>query len=322
MTEQKSTRDAIGDALVQLGEENREVVVLDADLSVSTQTSKFARKFPERFFDAGCAEQNMISVAAGLASAGKVAYASTYAIFASGRAWEQIRSAAHDKLNVKIVVSHAGLTNSSDGASHQSLEDIALMRVIPNVTVVVPADYVEAKKAIIHAARCPGPFYIRLNRIKGPLLYDEGYEFKSGTASVLREGKDICIIAAGTMVAKAVEAAKLLEIDGISAKVVNMSTIKPLDKHAIVSAAEETGAIVTVEEHSIHGGLGSSVAEVLIQEGIPVHFRMVGVADRFGQSGEYEELLKEYGLDTESIHKAAKQVHKNKKRKNKNEDIS
>jgi transketolase len=313
MTEDKSTRDAIGDELSALGEKNGDVVVLDADLSVSTQTNKFAKKFPERFFDAGCAEQNMVSVAAGLAASGKIPFASTYAIFASGRAWDQVRSAAHDKLNVKIVVSHAGLTNSSDGASHQSLEDIALMRVLPNMTVIAPADYVEARWAIASAAKTPGTFYIRLNRTKGPIFYDDKYQFKIGKASVLNEGKDLCIIAAGTMVAKAMEVAKLLEGDGISTKVVSMSTIKPLDTDAIISAAKETGAVVTVEEHSVHGGLGSAVAEVLMQARVHVPFKIMGVNDLFGQSGDYEELLKEYGLDTGSIHKTGKQIHKKKK---------
>ena len=303
--------------MVELGEGNRDVVVLDADLSVSTQTAKFADRFPERFFNVGCAEQDLLGTAAGLAAGGKTAFASTYAIFASGRGWEQIRSLiAHDKLNVKIVVSHAGLSNSSDGASHQSLEDIALMRVIPNMTVIVPADAIEAKKAIKASVKIPGPVYIRLSRVKTPLIFNENnYEFVVGKGIRLTEGKDLSIIASGSMVPKSLEAAEMLKREGIDARVINISTIKPIDKEILLKAARETDAILTVEEHSVYGGLGSSVAEFLIQEVRPVLFKILGVEDRFGQSGGYEELLKEYGLTSEEIYKSAKQVLKKKEGK-------
>ncbi len=313
MTELKSTRDAYGEVLVELGEKNRDIVVLDADLSVSTKTCKFAKRFPERFFDVGCAEQNLIGTAAGLSAGGKIAFASTYAIFATGRAWEQIRSLiAHDKLDVKIVVTHAGLTNSYDGASHQSLEDIALMRVIPNMTLIVPADAIETKKAIKASVKISGPVYIRLSRIKTPIIFDDNYKFVIGKGVELTEGKELSIIATGTMVSKSLEAAKILKRVGIEARVINIHTIKPIDKGLILKAAKETGAILTVEEHSIYGGLGSSVAEILAQETEYVPFKILGVKDRFGQSGDYEELLKEYGLTSGGIYKAAKQVYRKK----------
>ncbi|MBN2251897.1 MAG: transketolase family protein [Candidatus Altiarchaeota archaeon] len=315
MVEARSTRDAYGEALVALGEEDLEIVVLDADLSVSTGTCKFARKFPERFFDVGCAEQNLIGVAAGLAAGGKTVFASTYAVFASGRAWEQIRFLAHDELNVKIVVTHAGLTNSSDGASHQSLEDMALMRVIPGMTVIVPVDFVEAEKAIKASAAIPGPVYIRLNRTKTPTLFDVDYVFEAGKGVELKNGDDMSIIATGTMVAESLKAAEMLEREGIHARVVNLHTIKPLDQDIILKAADETGAVLTVEEHSIYGGLGSAVAEVLMQENKPTSFRIRGTMDRFGQSGDYDELLMEYGLDSGSIYKAAKLVFKDKNKR-------
>ncbi len=312
MTDLKSTRDAYGEVLIELGKDNEDIVVLDADLAVSTQTSKFAEKFPERFFDVGCAEQNLIGTAAGLAAGGKIPFASTYAIFATGRAWEQIRSViAHDRLNVKIVASHAGLTNSPDGASHQSLEDIALMRVIPNMTVIVPADAIEAKKAINAVVEYYGPVYIRLNRVKTPVIFDHNYNFSIYKAVTLTEGEDLGIIATGSMVANALQAADLLKKREITARVINMHTIKPIDKEIILRAARETGAIVTVEEHSINGGLGSAVAEILTEE-MPVPMRRVGVKDRFGQSGRYEELLKEYGLNAGHIAKVAEDLFNKK----------
>ena len=260
--ELKSTRDAYGDALLELVEDTN-VVVLDADLSVSTQTNKFAKRYPERFFNVGCAEQNLIGVAAGLAIAGKIAFASTYAIF-SHRAWEQIRNTvAHDNLNVKIAVSHAGLTNAPDGASHQSLEDIALMRVIPKMRVIVPGDAVETEKAVLTEAYSPGPAYIRLNRVKTPIIFDDTYEFRLGKVVKLIDGDDLAIIASGTMIHEALDAAKKLAQEShVSTCVLNLHTIKPLDKESIIQVAKETGAIVTVEEHSIYGGLGSAVAEV------------------------------------------------------------
>ena len=304
--ELKSTRDAYGDALLELvGDTN--VVVLDADLSVSTQTNKFAKRCPERFFNVGCAEQNLIGVAAGLAIAGKTAFASTYAIF-SNRAWEQIRNTvAHDNLNVKIAVSHAGLTNAPDGASHQSLEDIAIMRVIPNMRVIVPVDAVETEKAIIEEVSNPGPSYIRLNRSKTPIIFDDDYEFRLGKAIKLIEGDDLTIIATGTMVHEALEAAKMLAEENISISVLNIHTVKPIDKECIIKEARRTGAIVTVEEHSIYGGLGSAVAELVV-ENYPVPMRIIGVKDKFGESGEYHELLKKHGLTAMNIFKYAKEL--------------
>lgn len=305
--ELKSTRDAYGDALVALGKEKEEVVVLDADLSVSTQTNKFAKKYPERFFNVGCAEQNLIGVAAGLAIAEKTPFVSTYAIF-SNRAWEQIRNTvAHDNLNVKIAVSHAGLTNGPDGASHQSLEDIALMRVIPNMTVIVPSDAVEAEKAVISEACRAGPAYIRLNRVKTPIIFDENYEFVLGKSVLLNDGVDLAIIATGTMVYKALEAAKMLKGENVDACVLNIHTLKPIDKNVIIKIAKETGAIVTVEEHSIYGGLGGVVAEILA-ETYPVPMRIIGVNDEFGESGEYPELLKKHGLTSNYIFKSVKEL--------------
>jgi transketolase len=305
--ELKSTRDAYGDALVDLGKEKDEVMVLDADLSVSTQTNKFAKKYPERFFNVGCAEQNLIGVAAGLAIAGKTSFASTYAIF-SNRAWEQIRNTiAHDNLNVKIAVSHAGLTNAPDGASHQSLEDIALMRVIPNMAVIVPSDAVEAEKAVITEASRAGPTYIRFNRVKTPCIFDADYEFSFGKAVKLISGDDLSIIATGTMVHEAMNAAKMLAEENISTGVLNIHTIKPIDRESIINVAKETGAIVTVEEHSIYGGLGSAVAEILVEK-YPVPMKIIGVNDIFGESGEYSELLEKYGLTSNNIFKSAKEL--------------
>jgi len=297
--ELKSTRDAYGDALLKFGN-NNDVVVLDTDLSTSTQTNKFAKKYPDRFINVGCAEQNLIGVASGLALAGKISFASTYAIFSS-RAWEQIRNTvAHDNLNVKVAVSHAGLTNGPDGASHQSLEDIALMRVLPNMTVIAPSDAIEAEMAVLSEADRKGPAYIRLNRVKSPVIFDDNYKFTLGKAVKMNEGNDVGIIATGTMVHEALEAARLLKEDNIEASILNIHTIKPIDKNSIIKLAKETGAIITVEEHSIYGGLGGAVAEIL-GENYPVQMRILGVNDRFGESGEYEELLTKYGLKAKNI---------------------
>ena len=302
----KSTREAYGSALVELGDDDS-IVVLDADLSASTQTNKFAEKCPQRFFNVGCAEQNLIGVGAGLSISGKTSFVSTYAIF-SGRAWEQIRNTvAHDNLNVKIAVSHAGLTNGADGASHQALEDIAIMRVIPNMTVIVPADAVEAREAIMSEADRKGPAYIRLNRVKTPIIFDEGYRFMYGRSVLLNEGTDLAIIATGTMVFEALEAARMLKEEGVGACVLNVHTIKPIDKDSIIKVARETGAIVTAEEHSIHGGLGGAVAEILA-ENYPVPMKIIGVNDQFGESGEYQELLKKHGLTATNISDSAKKL--------------
>ncbi|MDI3280660.1 MAG: transketolase family protein [Bacillota bacterium] len=303
-----STRAAYGRALVKLGRLRPEVVVLDADLSKSTRTIDFAREFPERFFEMGVAEQDMMGTAAGLAAAGKIPFASSFAIFATGRAWEQVRnSIAYPRLNVKIAATHAGITVGEDGASHQSVEDIALMRVIPHLVVIVPADAVETEQAVEAAAAHPGPVYLRLGRSEVPVLFDEGYRFQLGKAALLREGKDVAIVACGIMVAAALEAAKELAGEGIEARVLNMSTVKPLDREAVVAAARQTGAVVTAEEHSVIGGLGSAVAEVLGEE-CPVPLRMVGIRDQFGQSGTPAELLRAYGLTAEDVARAARQA--------------
>jgi transketolase len=301
-----ATRDAYGKVLAEIGRENSNVVVLDADLAVSTKTAIFAKAFPERFFDMGVAEQDMIGTAAGLAASGKIVFASTFAVFGSGRAWDQIRiSVAYTRLNVKIVVTHAGITTGEDGASHQANEDIAIMRALPNMTVVVPADGVETERVIRAAVKFYGPMYIRLSRPKTPILHeDQSYEFKIGQGEVLRAGCDLTILACGTMVAPSLNAAVYLEQQGLKARVVNLHTIKPLDKELIVNCAKETGAVVTVEEHSILGGLGGAVAEVLV-ENYPVPLVRVGLKDVFGESGKPDELLVKYGLTSEEIAKAA-----------------
>jgi transketolase len=310
----EATRDAYGRILAELGKENKNIVVLDADLAVSTKTCTFAKAFPDRFFDMGIAEQDMIGTAAGLAAAGKIAFASTFAVFAAGRAWDQIRmSLAYTRLNVKVVVTHAGITTGEDGASHQANEDIAIMRVLPNMTVVVPADALETEKVIRAAVAYYGPMYIRLSRPKTPVITEGlNYDFQIGKGVVLKEGKEATIIACGLMVGKALEAAALLAKDKIEARVVNMHTIKPLDQELIIRCARETGAIVTAEEHSVIGGLGGAVAETVV-ENSPVPMARVGLHDVFGESGTPDELLVKYGLTPESIAAAVKTVLKRKK---------
>jgi transketolase len=309
-----ATRDAYGKILAELGQENPNIVVLDADLSVSTKTAGFAKAFPERFFNMGIAEQDMIGTAAGLAAAGKIAFASTFAVFGSGRAWDQVRmSAAYTRLNVKIVVTHAGITTGEDGASHQANEDIAIMRALPNMTVLVPADAVETENAIRAAVAYYGPMYIRLSRPKTPVIYENGdYGFAIGKGVMLRKGSDLTLIACGTMVSAALEAAKILEGEKLNARVVNLHTIKPLDRELIIQCARETRALVTAEEHSIIGGLGGAVAEVLC-ENIPTPLARVGLNDLFGESGKPEELLLKYGLTAQEIARAAREVVKKKK---------
>ncbi|MBQ2905914.1 MAG: transketolase family protein [Peptococcaceae bacterium] len=303
-----ATRDAYGEALAELGAVNENIVVLEADLSKSTKTSDFKKVYPERHFNMGIAEQNMLGVAAGFAAAGKIPFASSFAVFATGRAYDQIRnSIAYPNLNVKIAATHAGLTVGEDGGSHQMLEDIALMRALPNMTVIVPADGIETKQAIKAAAEYEGPVYIRMGRPKVPVLFDENYTFEIGKGVVLKEGTDVTLVGTGIMVSKAVEAAELLAAEGISAAVVNISTIKPLDAELIVAQAQKTGAIVTCEEHNIYGGLGSAVAEVLV-ENCPVPMARVGVADKFGESGLPDELLEKYGLTAANIAAQAKAV--------------
>ncbi len=308
MDKQESLRDAYGDALVEIGTANPNVVALDADLSGSTRTSKFAKAFPDRFFNMGISEQDMISTAAGLAAAGKIPFASTFAVFASGRAWEQNRqSVCLGKMNVKIVASHGGITVGEDGPTHQALEDITLMRVLPNMQVVVPADANETKAVIRYMAQHHGPAYIRTARSKFPVIYDENYMFNMGKGSVLRNGADVAIIACGYMVSQALVAADMLAGEGVSASVVNMSSIKPMDEDLIITMAATTGAIVTAEEHSIIGGLGSAVAEVIC-ENDPCPVIRVGMKAGVGQSGKPADLLDYYEMNAsaiaESAHKA------------------
>lgn len=303
-----ATRDAYGEVLAELGAENENVVVLDADLSGSTKTAGFAKKFPERFFNMGIAEANMIGTAAGLAAAGKIPFASTFAIFAVGRAWEQVRqSVAYPKANVKIVATHSGVTVGEDGGSHQAIEDIAIMRAVPNMTVIVPADGVETKLAIRAAAAYKGPVYVRLGRNKVETVVPDGFKFEIGKGVTLREGSDLTIIGTGLMTAQALAAAEQLQAAGISARVLHIATIKPLDEELILTAARETGAIVTCEEHSIVGGLGGAVAELLAEK-CPTPLTRLGIKDRFGLSGKAEDLLKYFGLMAENVVDAAKEV--------------
>ncbi len=308
MSNMIATRDAYGEVLIELGIENENVVALDADLSGSTKTSGFARKFPDRFFNMGIAEANMIGTAAGLAAAGKIPFASTFAIFAVGRAWEQVRqSVAYPKANVKIVATHSGVTVGEDGGSHQSVEDIAIMRAVPNMTVIVPADGVETRLAIRAAAAYRGPVYVRLGRNKVTTIFDDSYQFAIGKGCQLRGGNDLSFITTGLMTAQALAAAEQLQAKGISARVIHISTIKPLDEELILAAARETGAVVTAEEHSVIGGLGGAVAE-LLSERCPVPVKRVGIKDRFGLSGKAEDLLKYFGLLPENLVDAAKEV--------------
>jgi transketolase len=304
----KATREAYGETLLELGAKDENIVVLDADLSKSTKTSEFAKAYPERFINVGIAEQNLMGTAAGLAAAGKIPFASTFAMFAAGRAYEQIRnSICYPKLNVKIAATHAGLTVGEDGASHQAIEDISLMRTIPNMTVIVPADACETRQAVLFAAAYKGPVYLRLGRMAVEDVVGEDYQFQHGKAVMLADGCDITLIATGIMVGPAKQAAARLAEVGIAARVLNIHTIKPIDRQAIVKAAQDTGAIVTCEEHSIIGGLGSAVAEVL-GENQPVPMQRVGVLDTFGESGTPSALLVKYQLTATDIEQAAKQV--------------
>ena len=304
----KATREAYGETLKELGAQIPEIVVLDADLSASTKTAVFAKAFPDRFFDTGIAEGNMMSVAAGLAASGKIPFASTFAVFGAGRAYEQIRnSICYPNLNVKVAVTHAGLTVGEDGATHQMLEDIALMRALPHMTVVVPADAAETAQVIRWAASYQGPVYIRMGRAKVEDVISPDAEFVPGKSTTLADGSDVTIMACGIMTQQALQAAKMLAEEGISARVINMSSIKPIDEAAIVKAAKETGAIVTCEEHTVMGGLGSAVAEVVVRH-CPVPMAMVGTEDVFGQSGKASEVLKVYGLTPEHIALEAKKL--------------
>lgn len=299
--EKEATREAYGKALIEIGSLYDDVVVLDADLSKSTKTIGFAREYPDRFFNAGIAEQNMMGMAAGLAASGKTVFASSFAIFATGRAYEQVRnSIAYSNLNVRVCATHAGITVGEDGGSHQSVEDIALMRGIPNMTVVVPSDAVSTRAAVFELYKLKGPAYLRLGRPSVPVLYQNGIDFKIGKAIELRKGIDATLIACGIMVEKAMRAAELLAEQDIEVSVIDMHTIKPIDKDLIIRKAKGTGAILCVEEHSVYGGLGSAVCEVVC-ENCPVPVFRMGLNDVFGQSGPPDELLQHYCLTTEHI---------------------
>jgi transketolase len=307
MAEMLNQRDVYGETLVELGRSRKDMVVLDADLSCSTRTCLFAKAFPERFFNVGVAEQNLMATAAGLASCAKLVFVSTFAMFATGRAWDQVRnSICYNNFNIKIAASHAGITVGPDGSSHQALEDIALMRVIPNINIVVPCDGPQTRDAVIAAANTPGPFYIRLGRPKVATVENKG-EFRLGKAQVLAEGSDVTIIACGIMVYEALLAARNLSQKGIKAGVINLHTIRPLDKEAILKAARNSRGIVVCEEHTVIGGLASSVQEV-VAESFPVKVLCLGIKNRFGQSGEPAELLKEYNLTVNDIEKASLSV--------------
>ena len=301
-----ATREAYGKALVELGATNEKIVVLDADLAEATKTGMFKKAYPDRFFDCGIAEQNMIGIATGLAETGKIPFASSFAMFAAGRAFEQVRnSVAYPHMNVKIGATHAGISVGEDGATHQCCEDIALMRTIPGMTILNPADSVEARLAVFAAAEYNGPVYLRFGRLAVENIFDETYQFQIGKGNVLRNGTDVTIIATGLMVGPALQAAKTLAQQGIDARVVNMATIKPLDEELVLRCAAETGALVTAEEHSVIGGLGAAVCETVC--GVqPVPVVRVGVQDTFGKSGPALDLLPIFGLDAETIVESAK----------------
>lgn len=306
----KATREAYGVSLVELVNDGYDVVVVEADLSKSTTTNKLHDAFPERFFNAGIAEQNMTNVAAGLALGGKIAFTGSFAVFGTGRAWEQIRNTVcYNNLNVKIAPTHSGVTVGPDGGSHQALEDIALMRVLPNMRVLVPADYASAKAAIKLAAKTDGPFYIRLGRVGMPAVYEDDFELELGRAYVLREGSDVTLAACGIEVSAALEAAETLAAQGISAEVIDVVSVKPLDVETILASVRKTNKIVTCEEHSVLGGMGSAISEVL-SEIYPVPTRRIAVADRFGTSGSPAELIKYFNLDADSIVAAALELVK------------
>lgn len=308
------TRDGFGKGLVELGRRNKDVVVLSADLTDSTRANWFKKEFPDRFFGMGVAEQDMIGTAAGFALEGKIPFACTFGVFASGRAWDQVRvSVCYMNLNVKIIGTHGGISVGPDGATHQAIEEMALMRILPNMTVIVPSDAEEAKKATLESAGIKGPVYMRLGRSAVPIVTSQDSFFKIGKANTLRDGMDITIFACGQMVSEALMAADMLEKEGIKSRVINMHTVKPIDRDAIIKAAKDTGAIVTAEEHTVMGGFGSAIAEVLA-ENFPVPVKMVGIRDRFGLSGEPDELFEYFGLKAKNIVKAAKEAIAMKKK--------
>ena len=308
-----ATRDAYGKALVELGEKNEKLVVFDADLAAATKTGMFKKAFPERFIDCGIAEGNMMGVAAGMATAGYTVFASSFAMFAAGRAFEQIRNTiGYPHLNVKIGATHAGISVGEDGASHQCCEDIALMRTIPGMTIINPADDIEARLAVFAAAEHNGPVYMRFGRLAVPRVFEESYKFEIGKGVYLNKGTDVTVIATGLLVERAIQAVELLKNEGISASLINMATIKPIDREIIIDAAKTTGCIVTAEEHNIIGGLGSAVAEVVAEE-CPVPVLRVGVEDTFGKSGPALELLEIFGLNAQNIVAKAKKAIELKK---------
>lgn len=303
-----ATRDAYGEVLLELGRERKNVVVLDADLSGSTKTGKFAKEFPDRFFNLGVSEQDLIGTAGGLSLTGKLPFASTFAVFETGRAWEQIRQTiCYSKLNVKLVATHSGITVGEDGASHQAIEDVTLMRVLPNMTVIVPADAHETRQVIRTIADYVGPVYVRLGRAKVPIVMPEDYRFQIGKAHTFHIGKDANIVAMGIMVGVALESAKILRDEGIDTGVINMSTVKPLDTETLLSASKACRLIVTAEEHSVIGALGSAVSEFL-SENNPTRLLRIGMKDTFGCSGTSKELLKLYGLTADNIVKSIKEA--------------
>ena len=306
----KSIRGAFGEELARLGEINPDIVALDADLSGSTQTSVFAKKFPERFFDVGIAEQDLITTALGLSLEGKIPFAATFAVFATGRAYDQIRnSICYQKANVKIIGAHGGITVGEDGASHQALEDISLMRGLPNMTVIVPGDYEQMCQAVKYASKCKGPVYIRSSRMSVPDVFDKDYKFDINKAVILKEGSDVTLFTCGDILAEVTKASEILESQGVQAEVINIPVIKPLDTESIIKSANKTKLAVTIEDHSVIGGLGSAVCETLA-ENSPCKVLRIGVNDRFGQSGTPAELLKFYGLDAESIAKKVIELKK------------
>jgi len=308
MTTKIATRETYGETLVELGKNNENIVVLDADLSKSTKTYAFSKEFPNRFFNMGIAEQNLMGTAAGLAASGKIPFASTFAVFASGRAFEIIRnSICYPKLNVKICATHAGITVGEDGASHQSIEDMAIMRSLPNMTVINPADGTSAEALLNEIVEYNGPVYVRLGRAKVPVIYDKSVKFTIGKGMEVKSGSDITIIATGIMVDVALKAEEELSKEGISARIIDMHTIKPIDKDIIIKAAKETKGIITAEEHNIIGGLGSAVAEVLA-ENHPTTLKRIGIQDTFGESGKPDELMVKYGLTAEAIIVKAKEI--------------
>ena len=309
MSEKKATRQAYGEALIELVEKNDKVVVLDADLANATQTCKLAKAHPEKFYNCGIAEGNMMDIGAGLSTMGLIPFCSTFAMFAAGRAYEQIRnSIAYPHFNVKICATHAGVSVGEDGGSHQCIEDIALMRVIPGMTVICPADANEAKAAVKAIAELDGPVYLRLARLATPVFEGDMIKpFTIGKANVLRKGKDVALFATGLMVNEALEAARLLEADGMDAAIINVHTIKPIDAECVTRYAEKCGKVVTIEEHSVIGGLGDAVADVLMGK-VNCRFRKIGVNDRFGQSGKAADVLREYGLTADQIAEAVKKV--------------